>query len=210
MLKENLVKILTSHNHAPAAPAFFVILVCVLFFCLFVISAPAAFAKTANQSDNKTVAGKKIANKTLHVVSDKMVAQKDSSMVEFIGNVKATREDSIILADSIKIFIHSAQTKKEGQTDLKKIVATGNVEYTAGERKAFADKAVYTTSDEVLILTGKAPKLVTGDSQITGKKITLFRNEDRVMVESDGKTRVQAVFNPEDQKKAAQQKDAQQ
>ncbi len=203
MLKENLVKILTSHN---PAPVFFATLFCVLFFCLFFISATTAFAKTANQSDNKNRADeKKIADKTLHVISDKMVAQKDTSMVEFIGNVKATREDSIILADSIKIFIHSAETKKEGQTDLKKIIATGNVEYTAGERKAFADKAVYTTKDEVLILTGKSPKLITGDSQVTGKKITLFRNEDRVIVESDGKTRVQAIFNPEDQKKGAQQ-----
>lgn len=212
MLKENLVKILTSHNPAPDAPAATVFLTtffCVLFFCLFFINTT-TFAKTTNppaknQSDSKNGADKKIADKTLHVISDKMVARKDTSMVEFIGNVKATREDSVILADSIKIFIHSAETKKEGETDLKKIIATGNVEYTAGERKAFADKAVYTTKDEVLILTGKSPKLITGDSHVTGKKITLFRNEDRVIVESDGKTRVQAIFNPEDQKKGAQQ-----
>ncbi|MBA3012446.1 MAG: hypothetical protein FP812_19750 [Desulfobacula sp.] len=140
-------------------------------------------------------------DKTLHVISDQMIAQKDASMVEFIGNVKATREDAIILADSIKVFIHPAGTQKEGKNDLQKIIATGNVEYTAGERKAFADKAVYTTEDEILVLTGKAPRLVTGTSHVTGKKITLFRNEDRAMVESDGKTRVQAIFNPEDQKK---------
>ncbi len=190
------MKILTSHN---PAPSFFTVIICVLFFCLFFISG-VTFAKTPNQSDNK-----KIADKTLHVISDKMVAQKDTSMVEFIGNVKATREDSIIFADSIKIFIHSAETKKEGQSDLKKIIATGNVEYIAGERKAFADKAVYTTEDEILILTGKSPRLITGDSHVTGKKITLFRNEDRVMVESDGETRVQAVFNPKDQKKGTDQ-----
>ncbi len=196
MSKENSVKILTSHN---PAPSFFAVILCVLFFCLFFICG-ASIAKTTSQSDNK-----KIADKTLHVISDKMVAQKDTSMVEFIGNVKATREDSIIFADSIKIFIHSAETKKEGQSDLKKIIATGNVEYTAGERKAFADKAVYTTENEILILTGKSPRLITGDSHVTGKKITLFRNEDRVMVESDGETRVQAVFNPKDQKKGTDQ-----
>jgi lipopolysaccharide export system protein LptA len=33
---------------------------------------------------------------------------------------------------------------------------------------------------------------------VTGTKITLFRKQDRVLVESDGKTRVQALFNPED------------
>lgn len=214
------MKSLTSPN---PALAFFVLLVCALFFS----SAPIGFAqtntKTASPSikkkitadkkiapDKKTTPDKKVnkdkiaADKPLHVTSDKMIAHKDTSMVEFIGNVKATRDDAVIFADSIKIFIHTAETKKEGQTDLKQIIATGNVEYTAGERKAFADKAVYTTQDEILILTGKTARLITGTSHVTGKKITLFRNEDRAIVESDGKTRVQAVFNPEDQKPTGQ------
>jgi lipopolysaccharide export system protein LptA len=215
MSKENSVKNLTSPS--PALP-FFVLLVCVLFFS----SAPVGFAKTntktATPSIKKKITAKKIApdkkvntdkiaaDKPLHVTSDKMIARKDTSMVEFIGNVKATREDAVIFADSIKIFIHTAETKKEGQTDLKQIIATGNVEYTAGERKAFADKAVYTTQDEILILTGETARLITGKSHVTGKKITLFRNEDRAIVESDGKTRVQAIFNPEDQKSKDQKK----
>jgi lipopolysaccharide export system protein LptA len=216
MSKENSVKSLTSPN---PALAFFVLLVCVLFFS----SAPIGFAqtntKTATPSikkkitadkkiapDKETTPDKKVnkdkiaADKPLHVTSDKMIAHKDTSMVEFIGNVKATRDDAVIFADSIKIFIHTAETKKQAQTDLKQIIATGNVEYTAGERKAFADKAVYTTQDEILILTGETARLITGKSHVTGKKITLFRNEDRAIVESDGKTRVQAIFNPEDQK----------
>ncbi len=219
------MKVLTSRN--PALP-FFIILVCVLFFS----NAPKSFAQTNTKTNtpsikkkitadkkitpdkktkaDKQAADKQAADKPLHVTADKMIAHKDTSMVEFVGNVKATREDAIIFADSIKIFIHSAQTKKEGQTDLKQIIATGNVEYTAGERKAFADKAVYTTQDEILILTGKSARLITGKSNVTGKKITLFRNEDRAIVESDGKTRVQAVFNPEDQKPKDHKKGAQQ
>jgi len=129
-----------------------------------------------------------------------MIAQKDSSMVEFIGNVKATREDSVVFADSIKIYFVDDNTNKDSsaQSNVKKIVSTGNVRYTAGERKAFADKAVYTTHDEILILTGKSPKLITGSSFVTGKKITLFRKIDKVIVESDGAKRVEAFFNPED------------
>ena len=136
----------------------------------------------------------------LHVVSDKMVAQKDTSVVEFIGNVKATQKNSIVFADSIKIyFVDDNKDKGSGtQSNVKKIVSTGNVKYTAGERKAFADKAVYTTKDEILILTGKSPKLITGSSFVTGKKITLFRLQDKVIVESDGTKRVEAFFNPED------------
>ncbi|MCP3940851.1 MAG: hypothetical protein GY710_05135 [Desulfobacteraceae bacterium] len=194
MLKENSVKILTYRN---STPTIFAIIICAL-FCFNVTT---LFAETRNQSDKD-----KIADQSLHVISDKMVAQKDASTIEFIGNVKATRDDSIILADSIKVFFSSDKTKKTkkgDQQNLKKIIATGNVRYTAGERKAFGDKAVYTTEDGVLVLTGKAPKLVNGDSYVTGKKITLFRNEDRVLVESNGKTRVTAIFNPKDQKKGS-------
>ena len=31
-----------------------------------------------------------------------------------------------------------------------------------------------------------------------GKKITFFRQQDKVIVESDGTKRVEALFNPED------------
>ncbi len=142
---------------------------------------------------------KKAMDSNLHVISDEMIAEQSKSTVEFIGNVKATREDSVLLAESVKVFFHTSKTKKEGQSNVKQIVATGNVRYTAGERKAFADKAVYTTENEVLVLTGKSPKLLTGKSWVTGKKITLYKLEERVMVESDGKNRVQAFFDSEDQ-----------
>ncbi len=135
----------------------------------------------------------------LHVISDKMIATKDKSMIEFIGNVKATRLDSIVLADSLKVYFNgSSSNNNSSENNVKKIVATGSVEYTMEDRKAYSDMAVYTTADEILILTGKSPKLVTGKNFVTGKKITLYRLQDKVIVESDGKKRVEAMFNPEE------------
>ncbi|WP_291459704.1 LptA/OstA family protein [Desulfobacula sp.] len=166
---------------------FSLILIC---FAL-VLKTNNVYSQTQNEADKAP----------LHVVSDKMIAQQNASMVEFIGNVKATREDSIVFADSIKIYFVDDSTDKDNsaQSNVKKIVSTGNVRYTAGKQKAFADKAVYTTHDEILVLTGKSPKLITGTNFVTGKKITLFRNQDKVIVESDGtKKRVEAFFNPED------------
>ncbi len=136
----------------------------------------------------------------LHVISDKMIATKDKSLIEFIGKVKATRLDSIVIADSLKVYFNesSSNTTNSSENNVKKIVATGNVEYTMEDRKAYSDMAVYTTADEILILTGKSPKLVTGKNFVTGKKITLYRLQDKVIVESDGKKRVEAMFNPEE------------
>jgi lipopolysaccharide export system protein LptA len=135
----------------------------------------------------------------LKITSDKMVASKDQSMVEFIGKVKAVRADSVLLADSVKVFFHSSETQKEGQSKVKRILATGNVEYTEGERKAFSDQADYDTTDQILVLTGEQARLLTGKSWITGKKITLFKAQDRVVVESTEETRVEAFFDAEDQ-----------
>ncbi len=160
-------------------------------------------------ADKNTKIDNKATESNLHVISDEMIAEQSKATVEFIGNVKATREDSVLLAESVKVFFHTSETKKEGpagQSNVRKIVATGNVIYTAGERKAFADKAVYTAVNEVLVLTGKSPKLLTGKSWVTGKKITLYRLEERVMVESDGKNRVQAFFDSDDQNQPTSKK----
>ena len=142
----------------------------------------------------------------LHVTSDKLVAEQGNAVVEFIGNVRATQDDAVLLADSVKVFISSDDKKSPspeqtplGQGNVDKIIATGHVQYTAGDRKAHADKAVYTSNDQKLVLTGNNPKLLTGKSWVTGKKITLFRTQERVIVESDGKKRVQAFFDVQDQ-----------
>ncbi len=137
----------------------------------------------------------------IRITSDKMTAEKGSSMVEFIGNVEAVQDDSILLADSMKVYFvtDKKKTKKnEAQSNITKIISTGNVRYTSGERKAFADEAIYTTADDVLVLKGTAPKLIQGASFVTGKKITYYRKQDKVIVESDGKKRVEALLNPED------------
>ena len=181
------MKILTFHSR---------ICTCISILIITFLFSPALYAQKDNNEG-------KVTASDLHVVSDEMIAEQGNSMVEFIGNVKATREDSVLLADSVKVFFHTSETRKEGQSNVKQIIATGNVKYTAGERKALADKAVYTTGDEVLVLTGDAPKLLTGKSWITGKKITLYRLEERVMVESSGSKRVQAFFDSSDQNQPA-------
>ena len=203
------MKILTSHK---PGPAIFTVLLSGLIFSLVLFCAQASFAQAPKNKEKKNLTEKKISpdkkevtDKILTVTSNTMIASKDGSMVEFIGNARATRENSIILADSIKIFFNDSKTKKKDQSNVKEIISQGNVKYTSGENKAFADKAVYTLDSEILVLTGKSPKLLTGKSHVTGKKITLFRKEDRVLVESDDKTRVQAIFNPEDQKKGTEQ-----
>lgn len=191
MLKDSSVKILKLNNHLSGRVPAILSGIMLTFFIL--VSAGHGQTQT-EQNDKKA---------PLHVTSDQMIALKETSMVEFVGNVRATHQDSVMLADSIKVYFNET-SKTDGdnpQSNVKKIVSTGNVRYTAGDRQAFADQAVYTAADETLVLTGKSPKLQTGESFVTGKKITLYRNDDKVLVESDGSQRVEALFNPEDNEK---------
>ena len=185
MLKEGSVKISISYKSIQK----YLFLLTLAYFALFLTS-NSGLAETSKEKNQKPI----------HVVSDKMTSEEKSSMVEFSGNVKAVMEDSTLFADSIQIYFNDNKKEKESaaQSSVKKIISTGNVKYISKERKALADKAVYTTKDEILILTGKSPKLITGSSFVTGTKITLFRKEDKVIVESDGAKRVEALFNPED------------
>ena len=160
----------------------------------------AGLIPVAAQEETRSNSGRP-AETPLQVTADKMIAHQEEAMVEFIGNVRAIQEDAVLLAQTVKIYFHGTGRNASGtdtRSRVRKIVATENVEYSAGDRKALADMAVYTTEDETLVLTGTSARLLTGTSWVTGTKITLFIKDDRAMVESDAITRVQALFNPED------------
>ena len=141
-------------------------------------------------------------NRTLKINADTMISQKETNSVEFSGNVVATDIDSVIHADSIKVFLYTEDEKKkigkENRQNIKQITASGNVKYISGNRKAFSDKAVYTADDQVLVLTGDSPKIITGESFVTGKKITIFKQNSKIIVESGKSKRVEALFNSSD------------
>ncbi len=189
---------LPCHKLAPRCVTQWACLLSLIVAVFMLLSTGLVFAESGTSKPNGLLTQHNAVDR-LHVSSDKMIAEQDAAVVEFIGNVKATQNDSTLLADAVKVFFDTSASKKQDGRRVTKLVATGNVEYTAGDRQAVADKAVYTTADEVLVLTGKAPKLLTGSSWISGKTITLFRLDGRVMVESGGTKRVQAFFDAQDQ-----------
>ncbi len=179
------------------------LLSCKTMFVVFVfITGIAVFPLGNGAAAPGADAAKKNGAVPLHVTSDTMVAEKNASIIEFSGNVAARRARETIHADSIKIYF-SEETEENGNAEadrpqIEKMVASGNVHYTSGKREAFADKAVYTAADKILVLTGDRPKVKTGDSYVTGNKITLYQDSDRVVVEGSGDRKVNALFNPED------------
>ena len=134
----------------------------------------------------------------IHITADKLFSDNNTDYAEFIGNVKATQEDTVITADKLKIFFKKNSSDKEnpvvGEETINKIVASGNVKIKFDNRVAVAQQAVYNTETGVLVLSGDNSKIVSGNNSISGEKITFYKTTGRINVESSDEKRVEAVF----------------
>ena len=82
---------------------------------------------------------------------------------------------------------------------MKQIVLDGKVNATQGARVATGDRAVFDDKAKTVTLTGN-PVMRQGNNQVSGAKVVYFIEQDRAMVESDGKIRVSATIFPEELK----------
>jgi lipopolysaccharide export system protein LptA len=134
----------------------------------------------------------------IHITADKLVSDNEANYVEFIGNVKAIQAETIITADRLKIFykkdLDNQKPPPVGEESIKKIVANGNVRIKFDNKVAITQQAVYNTQTRVIVLSGADSKILSGNDYISGEKITLYRTDGRINVESGNEKRVEAVF----------------
>jgi len=80
-----------------------------------------------------------------------------------------------------------ANTSTPAQLD--KIIASGAVLITQPNRRATGEQLTYTASDDKFVLTGGPPSIFDAErGKITGVSLTLFRHDDRVVVEGDSRS----------------------
>jgi lipopolysaccharide export system protein LptA len=154
----------------------------------------------AEDKPNFTDTHKNKKNEKLHITADKLISDHEAKYAEFIGNVMATQRDTVITADKLKIFFKRGMDNKKnplaGDESIKKIVANGNVQIKFDNRVAVTQQAVYITETRVLVLSGADSKVISGNNSISGEKITVYRTDGRIQVESGKGERVEAVFYP--------------
>ena len=172
-------------------------LLAVLLLIGFVVDSVTGFAMSAEET--KKAKGGMDKGSQIHVSSDKVRSNQNERWVEFIGNVKATQGEGVIFADSIRIFYKPNADKSKGisSTAVDRMIAQGSVKivFDNASKTAVAQKAVYTTHDKVLVLSGGEPTVWSGQDVIRGKKITVFQAEDRTLVEGDERKQVEATFH---------------
>lgn len=137
-------------------------------------------------------------NEAIRITSNKLISDNQAGYAEFIGQVKATQGGTVITSDRLKIFYKKNMADKEplsvSEESIHKIVAKGNVEIKFDNRVATAQQAVYNTETMVLVLSGNNSKITSENDSISGEKITFYRTDGRVNVESGDQKRVEAVF----------------
>lgn len=140
----------------------------------------------------------KVNDGAIHITSDKLISDSKAGYAEFIGNVKAIQDDTVITSDRLKIFFKKNIANKGplsvNEESIHKIVAKGTVEIIFDNKVATAQQAVYNTETKVLVLSGNNSKIISEKDSISGEKITFYRIDGRINVESGNKERVEAVF----------------
>ena len=137
----------------------------------------------------------------IHITSDRLLLNRNDEYFEFSGNVSATRGETVITSDSLKLYyskgINSKQKSGNQEGTIKKIYAAGNVQIIMDDKIASAQQAVYTSENKVLVLSGGESKLISGDDSVTAEKITLYREDGHIVIEGGKKKRVEAILSPE-------------
>ena len=80
------------------------------------------------------------------------------------------------------------------QTAIKKIVATGNVDFVSQQYSAKTDKMEYDFVTQILVLTGDGSTVTMDKNSIVGSKITYYRADGRFKVEGGPDKRINATF----------------
>jgi len=138
------------------------------------------------------------SEKKIHITADRLIAEGNSNNAEFIGNVRAVQETTVITSNKLKIFYKKdssgIEVNSKGGESIKEIIATGNVKILFDDKIAETEQAVYTAETRILVLNGPNSKITSGKNTISGSKITFFRDDGRINVEGSGSKRVEAFF----------------
>ena len=133
-----------------------------------------------------------------HITADMLLVDINSDKAEFIGNVKVVQGTTVITSDRLNIFyqkdIGDTKENVKGKESIKEIIATGNVKIWFDDKIAQTQHAVYNANTRIFTLSGPGSKIKSGNNSISGSKITFFRADGHVKIESNRSNRVEAIF----------------
>ena len=142
------------------------------------------------------------ADEQIQIIADKLVTNNAEKFAEFVGDVRASQGNLVITSERLRIYYRDDPGASQGQTgsreSIERVVASGNVQVASEKYKARADQAEYDLDTQVFVLSGENTTVTSGKNILTGSKITLYRKDGQIKVESSQQKRVKAVFYQEE------------
>ena len=166
---------------------------------IFVLSIALTFVSGFAQNQKPANKGEP-TGQPIRITADKLISNSKKKYAEFIGDVKAYQGDAVITSDRIRLYyegnlLNSDKNKKSSeQNAIKRIVATGNVDFVSEQYTAKTDKMEYDFTTQILVLTGDNSTVTMDKNSIVGSKITYYRADGRFKVEGGPDKRINATF----------------
>lgn len=150
--------------------------------CLFAV----LLAGLAHAQTNEPVTATATNREPTNITSDRLQVDYAHNTGTFEGNVLVIDARITLRADKMVVWFagNAPSVNSTNETgSIQRVVADGGVVITAGEKKATSDHAEYTAGDGKVVLTGR-PRVEQPGGTVTGEKITFWRGENRMDVES--------------------------
>ncbi len=109
------------------------------------------------------------------ITSERLEFDYKEFVVAFDENVHVTDPQFTLTADRVLVFL-------QGTNQIKRIVAIGHVDMAQVDRHATCDKAVYEKESGQVVMTGN-PVMSRGADRVAGREITIWLNDERVVVQ---------------------------
>lgn len=138
----------------------------------------------------------------VYITAERLTVDTAGRWAEFTGKVRAKQGATVITAQRLKVFYAPPETAANaGQniSQIQRLEAGGRVVIHFDQRVAEADEARYSVADRVLVLTGAPARVTEGENTVTGGRIVMDRDDNRISVEKPEGGSVEAVFFTEDQ-----------
>ena len=170
---------------------YFIIIILYLPILLFAVPAIKGEEVSATRFISKDSGG------PLSIASKKMTFTNQNNTILFEGDVLLESNSMVIKAKMVEVVFTPTPGKEQGfveSVDKKKVLSTitamGDVRFIQGTRTILSDKVIYSKKEEKMIFTG-SPIVHQGEDELKGERITVFIQEDRVIVEGG-----EAILHP--------------
>ncbi len=127
------------------------------------------------------------------ITSGELTYVDSERKAHYTGGVTAKSTDFTLAAQEMDVFLQRPKQLASDQNSsdpiaqrgkLDHIAARGAVVITQPTRRATGDQLLYTAADDKFVLSGGPPSIFDAErGKITGVSLTLFRADDRVLVE---------------------------